>query len=112
MDFPGRSVSLKLESVGELPTLGLILEEAVDLGDGTVEGNNGEAVIRSVENQVLAHDSQADEAEITTRFSVRSADIDAGQARTEVSMAQQEYESKNWQALEDIASSMQAAVRC
>lgn len=46
-------------------------------------------MIRSVENQVLSHDSKTDEAEITTRFSVRSADIDAGKTRTEVSMVQQ-----------------------
>lgn len=34
-------------------TLGLILEEVVDLGNGSVEGNNGETVVGSVENQVL-----------------------------------------------------------
>jgi len=45
--------------------LGLILEEAIDLGDGSVESNNGEAVIRSVENQILAHDREANETEIT-----------------------------------------------
>lgn len=75
-----------------LLTLGLIVEEAVDLGDGTVEGHNGETVISGVENQVLAHDSQTDEAEITTGFMARGADINAGKTRTEVSRAQQEYE--------------------
>ena len=35
--------------------LGLVVKEAVDLGDGTVVGNNGEAMVGSVENQVLAH---------------------------------------------------------
>lgn len=48
-------------------------------------------MVGSVENQVLSHDSKADEAEITTRFRVRSADIDAGKARTKVSMVQQRY---------------------
>jgi hypothetical protein len=45
-------------------------------------------MIRSVENQVLSHDSKTDEAEITTRIRVRSADIDAGKTRTEVSVVQ------------------------
>jgi len=47
-------------------TLGLVLQEAVDLGHGTVECHDSEAVVRSVQDQVLAHDSQADEAEVTT----------------------------------------------
>ena len=34
--------------------LGLVLEEAVDLGDGTVEGADGEAMVGHVEDQVLA----------------------------------------------------------
>lgn len=73
----------------KLPTLGLVLEEAVDLGDGTVEGNDGVSMVGGVEDEVLAHDRKADETEITTRFGVRRADIDAGEARTKVSMAQQ-----------------------
>jgi hypothetical protein len=44
--------------------LGFVLQEAVDFGDGTVEGYDGEAVIGGVEDQVLAHDSQTDEAEV------------------------------------------------
>ena len=47
-------------------TLGLICEESVDLGDGTVEGHNVEAVIGGVENQILAHDGQANKAKITS----------------------------------------------
>lgn len=35
--------------------LGLVLKEAVNLGDGTVVGDDGEAMVGSVENQVLAH---------------------------------------------------------
>jgi hypothetical protein len=54
--------------------------------------NDGEAVISSVEDQVLAHDGETNEAEITTRFIVRSADIDAGKTRTEVSTIQREYD--------------------
>lgn len=68
-------------------TLSLILQESVDLGDCAVESNNGEAVISSVENQVLAHDGQANEAEITTgkmsgqlRRRSSGTNIDAGQA--------------------------------
>lgn len=48
-------------------------------------------MIRSIENQVLSHDSETDKAEITTRTIVRRADIDAGEARTKVSKAQQGY---------------------
>jgi hypothetical protein len=43
-------------------------------------------VVSSVQDQVLTHDGQTDEAEITTRFRPRrGADINAGQARAEVS---------------------------
>jgi hypothetical protein len=46
-------------------TLGLILEEAIDLGHGAVEGHDSEAVISSIEDEVLSHDSKANEAEVT-----------------------------------------------
>ena len=46
-------------------------------------------MISSIENQVLAHDGQTDETEVTTRLTVRRADIDAGQSRTEVSINRQ-----------------------
>lgn len=46
--------------------LGLVLEEAVDLGDGAVEGNDVEAVVSGVEDQVLAHDRKANETEVST----------------------------------------------
>lgn len=45
--------------------LGLVLKEAVNLGDGTVEGNAVEAVVGGVEDQVLTHDGQTDETEVT-----------------------------------------------
>lgn len=48
-------------------TLGLVCKEVVNLGNGSVEGNDIETVIRSVENQVLAHNGQANEAEVTSR---------------------------------------------
>ena len=113
MDLPAQRVSVKLACLlGIWLTLGLILEETVHLGDGAVECNNSEAVVRSVEDQVLSHNSKANEAEITTRFSVRSADIDAGQARTEVSTAQQEYGKGSTRAIEDAACPGQAAERC
>ncbi len=67
-------------------TLGLILEEAVDLGHGSVEGHHGEAVISSVQDQVLAHDRKANETEITTGFGLRRADLEASQSRTKVSI--------------------------
>lgn len=51
---------------GSRRTLGLILEEVVNLGDGTVESTNSESVVGSVENNVLSHNSQADEAEVST----------------------------------------------
>lgn len=69
-----------------LLTLGLVLEEAVDLGNGSVEGDDGEAMIGSIENQVLAHDGKANETEITTGFGLRRANLEVGQPRTKVSI--------------------------
>lgn len=67
-------------------TLSLVLQEAVDLGGGTVVGADGEAVVSSVKDQVLTHNGQTDETEISTRQRTRrSADIDAGEAGAEVS---------------------------
>jgi hypothetical protein len=44
-------------------------------------------MIGSVQDQVLAHDSQANEAKVSTGFRLRrSTDIDAGEARTAVSI--------------------------
>lgn len=58
--------------------LGLVLEEAVDLGDGAVEGNDGVAVVGGVEDQVLAHDRKANETEVSTVKEARSAAALAG----------------------------------
>ena len=69
-------------------TLGLVCQEVVNLGDCTVESDNLVAVISGVQDQVLAHNGQADEAEISSRsiVSVRSmrgvsANVEVGKAR-------------------------------
>jgi len=44
-------------------------------------------MVSSVQDQVLAHDGQANEAKISTGFRLRrSTDIDAGETRTTVSV--------------------------
>lgn len=43
-----------------------VLDEVLDFADGAVEGYDGEAVVGHVEDEVLAHDGQADEAEISS----------------------------------------------
>lgn len=45
--------------------LGFVLEEAIDLGDGTVECDDGESVIGGIEDEVLTHDRKADETEVS-----------------------------------------------
>ena len=67
-----------------LLTLGLILEETIDLGNGSVEGNDGETVISSIENQVLAHNGQTDKTKVTTRFRLRKASSNAGKSRSKL----------------------------
>jgi hypothetical protein len=47
-------------------TLRFVGQEAVDLGDGTVEGNDIEAMVGGVQNQILAHDGQANKAKVTS----------------------------------------------
>ena len=70
-----------------VPTLCLIIQEAVNLGDGTIEANDGKAMVGGIEDKVLAHDSQANQAEISTGFILRgSTDVDAGEPRTTVSI--------------------------
>lgn len=96
MDLPGLRVSCIASrndarrrfraDGGRNLTLGLVLKEAVDLGGRAVVRADGETVIGSIEDQVLAHDGQTDEAEISTRQRTRRcADIDAGQAGATVS---------------------------
>ena len=67
-------------------TLGLVVKETVNLGGRAVVSADGETVISSIEDQVLAHDGQTDEAEISTgNMMRRSADINAGETGTIVS---------------------------
>lgn len=66
-----------------LHTLSLVLEESVDLGDGSVKGNDSETMVGSIQDQVLAHNGQTDETKITTRFIMRSeTGSDASQTRS------------------------------
>lgn len=79
--------SRKFLNENSLLTLCFIGKETVDLGNGSVEGHDSETVVCRVHDEVLAHDGQANEAEVTTRSrSSRSADIDASETATKVSM--------------------------
>jgi hypothetical protein len=87
MDLPAVHVSPKPAGDKTLHiTFGLIFEEAVDLGYGSVEGNDSEAVVGSVQDQILAHDRKANETEITTGVGLRRADLEASQSRSMVSI--------------------------
>ncbi len=48
-----------------LGALGFVGEEVVHLGNGAVEDGNFEAVVVHVEDKILSHDGEADEADIT-----------------------------------------------
>lgn len=72
-----------------LLTFSFVLEKAIYFGDSAIEDDHSETMIGSIEDQVLTHDGQTDQTEVTTRLTVRRADIDAGQSRTEVSMNRQ-----------------------
>ena len=50
-----------------LGTLGLVLEEIVDLLCRSVVGANLEAVVIHVEDEVLTHHGEADEGDVTVR---------------------------------------------
>lgn len=47
-------------------TLSLVCDEVVHLGHGPVKCHNVESMVSGVENQILAHDGQANEAKITS----------------------------------------------
>ncbi len=49
----------------DVGALGFVGEEIVHLGDGAVEGHDGEAVVVHVQNEVLAHDGQADQCDVS-----------------------------------------------
>ena len=76
-----------LENHGPEHTFCFIFHESIDLGHGTIESHDVEfLVIGNIQEQVLTHDGQTDEAKITTRRDPRrSADIDAGQTGAAVS---------------------------
>lgn len=67
-------------------TFCLVLEKTIDLFDGAIEGADGKAMVCYVQDEVLAHDSQADEAKVSTGVHPRgSADVDAGKTSAIVS---------------------------
>lgn len=68
-------------------TLSFITQKAVNFGNSSVEGYDSKPMIGSVQDQVLAHDGQTDKAKISTGLRLRwSADINAGETRTSVSI--------------------------
>ena len=70
----------------DMRTFGLIFKKAVNLLYSTIEDCDSEFVIGHIQDQVLAHDGQTDESEISTECDPRwSADIDAGQTGATVS---------------------------
>lgn len=68
-------------------TFCLICHKSVDFLHGTIESHDIEfLMIGNIQEQILAHNGQTDEAKIATRSaSRRSADIDAGQTGATVS---------------------------
>lgn len=50
--------------------LGLVRQKCVHLFDGTIESNDGESVIGHVQDEILAHYGQADEADVPFSESV------------------------------------------
>jgi len=52
----------------DLGTAGFISQEFIDFGDGAVIGDHGEAVIVHIEDEVLAHDGQTNNGDISGRF--------------------------------------------
>ena len=47
-----------------LVPLASLAEKFIDLRDGAIKNGHGEAVIVHVEDEVLAHDSQADQSDV------------------------------------------------
>jgi hypothetical protein len=75
-------------------TFGLIGEEAIDLGNGAVVGHDGKSMIGGVQDEILAHDSQTDKAEVAARDRLcRSADMNAGKTGAEVSQLSRQSQS-------------------
>ena len=53
--------------------LGFLVEEVIHLGNGAIEGDHGEAVVVHVQNQILAHDGQTNDSNISFRFHIRKS---------------------------------------
>ena len=67
-------------------TFGLIFKKTVDFGRCSVKHHDFETMVGNIQNQVLAHDSQTDQAKISAGDDPhRSADIDAGKTGAAVS---------------------------
>lgn len=72
--------------ISSVATFCFVFQEAVDFGDGSVKCNHFETVVGGVHDKILAHDGQANQAEVTTGVHMRRwADIDASQAHSRVS---------------------------
>src|SRR5438105_842217 len=53
-------------SADDLRSRSFVLNKIVDLGDGAVEDRDLVAVVVHIEDQVLPHDGEADESDVTT----------------------------------------------
>ena len=53
-------------ATNDVGSLGFVVHKVVDLGSGSVVGGNGESLVVHVEDQVLTHDGQADETDVST----------------------------------------------
>ena len=49
----------------DLRALGFVLDEVVNLGNGSIEHGHAEAVVVHVQNQILAHHREADQSDVT-----------------------------------------------
>ena len=49
-------------------TFCFVRDETVHFRDGTIEADDLETVVGSIQDEILTHDGQADEAEISTGF--------------------------------------------
>merc|ERR1719192_10019 len=65
---------LQAVSSGNIRPLGLLLQEVIHLLRGPVVGADLEAVVIHVEDEVLAHDGQTNESDVTVSFSGHLAD--------------------------------------
>ena len=45
-------------------------EKVIDLGDGAIEGDDGKTVVVHIEDQVLAHDGQPNQGDVSCWFHV------------------------------------------